>query len=254
LGYNPNIQHAMLSRNEAQQRPGHRPSAPQAFHQLTNPNGNMAPQPKQRQPGAPTAAEGAAGIRSTTCTSLILGGPPSPLPLSSTTHHTMMIPQQAALTTNGEARQERRAQQAPHYSIKNGTEQPDSSSLQLGGGSTPVAVTPAAARCTLQLARFGTPHMRRLARDLPFGAGLEQAKLAMDPQPDTNKQIISNDHGKLQERAQAPETRQLFKLGTPHMHRPAQNLSFGEALQVLKLGTPHMHRPAQDLPFGAEQE
>jgi len=178
----------------------------------------MTPQLKQSQPGTTSAAEGSAGIKSTTHTSLIPGGPPSPSPLSSTTHHAMPIPQQAALATMGEAQQERRAQQAPHYSIKKGTEQARSSSLQLGGGSTPGAATPAAARCTLQptsaipLAKLGTPHMHRPARDPPFGAGHEQAKLAMDPQPATNKQIISDDHENLQERAQAPEARQLFQL------------------------------------------
>jgi len=200
-----------------------------------------------------------------------------------------MIPQQAAVTIIGVARQERRAQQAPHSSIKKGTEQAGSSSLHLGGGSTPVATTPAAAQGTLHLTRLGTPHMLRLAQDLPFGAGHEQANLAMDPHPATNNQIISSDPGKLQACAQTPEARQLFKLGTPHMHRPAQDLPFGaeheqtklvmdpkpaintqiisddhgklqesaqtpEALQLLKLGTPHMHRPAQDLPFGADQE
>jgi len=133
LGSYPNIQHEMLSRNAAQQRPGHRPAAPQAFHQLpraqTYANGGMIPQPKHNQPGAPTAAEESAGISSTTCTSPIPGGPPSPSPLSSTTHHAILPPQPAAPTTMGEAQQERRAHQAPHYSIKKGNEQAGSSSL-----------------------------------------------------------------------------------------------------------------------------
>jgi len=150
----------------------------------------------------------------------------------------MALPQQAAPTTIGEAQQERRAQQAPHHSVKKGKEQAGSSSLQLGGGSTPAAATPAAVRCTLQPtspATLGTPHMHRQARDLPFGAGHEQAKLAMDPQSANNKQIILDDRGKLQARAQTPEARQLLKHRTTHMHRPAQDLPFGAGHEQAKL-------------------
>ena len=210
LGSFPNIQHELLYRNAAQQRPGHRPPAPQTFHHLPRAQtyGHLTPQLKQKQPGATTAAEGSAGISSTTCISLIPGGPPSPSPLSSTTHPAMALPQQVALTTMGEAQQERRAQQAPHHSIKQGNKHAGSSSLQLGGGSTPPAATPAAVRCSRQPAspaKLGTPHMHRQARDFPFGAGHEQANLAMDPKTVNNKQIILDVRKKLQTRAQAPE-------------------------------------------------
>jgi len=105
----------------------------------------------------------------------------------------------------------------------------------------PAAATPTAVRCTLQptsaipLDKLGTPHMHRRARDLPFGAGHEQAKLAMDPMPANNKQIILDDRGKLQARAQAPESRQLFKHRTTHMHRPALDLPFGAGHEQAKL-------------------
>ena len=55
--------------------------------------------------------------------------------------------------------------------------------------------------------------MHRPARVIPFGAGYEQAKPAMDPQHATTKQLISDDYEKLQECAQASEARQLSKLG-----------------------------------------
>jgi len=183
----------MLHRNAAQKRLGIKPSALQAFQQppqaQTAANGGMNPQPKQNQPGAPTATAGAAGISSTRCTSLIPDGSPSPSPLSPTTHHAAPALQQAAPTTIGKAQPECRAQQAPPHRIKKGNEQAGSSRLQPRGGSTPAAATPAAARGTLQpasaisLTEPGTPRMHRLARDLPFGAGHGQAELAMDPLP-----------------------------------------------------------------------
>jgi len=77
--------------------------------------------------------------------------------------------------------------------------------------------------------------MHRPTRDLPFGAEHEQAKLAMDPMPANNKQINSDDCEKLQERAQVPETRQVFKFRTPHMHRPARDLLFGAGHEQAKL-------------------
>jgi len=205
MGYYPNIQHEMLSRNEAQQRPVHRPSAPQAFHQLpraqTFAKAKMTPQPKRNQPGAPTAARGSAGISITTGTSLIPGGPPSPSPLGSTTHHAMPLLLQAAPTTIGEAQQDRRAHQAPHYSSKKGNKQAGSSSLQIRGRSMPAAATPTAVRGILQPTsaispdKPGTPHMHRPAQGLAFGAGHKHAKHAMDPKPTNNKQIISDDRG-----------------------------------------------------------
>ena len=183
----------MLHRNAAQTRLSIKQSAQQTFQQLplaqTAANGGMTPQPKQNQAGAPTAAAGAAGLSSTSCTSLIPDGSPSPSPLSPTTHHIAPAPQQTAPTTNGKAQPECRAQQAPHHYIKNGNEQAGSSSLQLGDGSTPVAVTPAAVRGTLQptsvnsLTEPETPRLHRPARDPPFGAGHEQANLAIDPLP-----------------------------------------------------------------------
>ena len=198
----------MLSRNEAQHRPGHRPSAPQAFQQLprakTAANEYLTPQLMQTHSGATTAAEGPAGTSSTTCTSLIVGGPPPPSPLSSTIHLAVALPQQAAPTTMGEAPQESRAQQAPHY----GNEQDGSSSLQLGGGFTPAAFTPAPLRCSLQpasSAKLGTPHMHRQARGPSFGKGHVQANLVMDPVTASNKQKNLDDRGKLQTRTQAPE-------------------------------------------------
>jgi len=118
----------MLHRNAAQKRLGKKPSASQAFQQLpraqTDANGGMTPQPKQNQPGAPTAAAGAAGISSTRCTSLIPDGSPAPSPLSSTTHHAAPAPQQVAPTTIGQAQPECRAQQAPHHCIKKGNDKP----------------------------------------------------------------------------------------------------------------------------------
>ena len=183
----------MLHRNAAQKRLGIKPSALQTFQQLplaqTAANGGMTPQPKQNQAGAPTAAAGATGISSTMYTSLIPDGSPSPSPLSPTTRYIAPTPQQAAPTTNGKAQPECRAQQAPHHYIKNGNEQAGTSSLQLGDGSTPAAVTPAAVRGTSQpaspisLTEPETPRMHRPARDLPFGAGHAQTKLAMDPLP-----------------------------------------------------------------------
>jgi len=233
LGHCPNIQHEMLHRNAAHTRLGKKPSASQAFQQLpraqTDANKQSTLQLIQTQSGATTAAEGPAGTSSTTCTSLIPGGPPSPSPLSSTTQPAVALPQQAAPTTMGEVPQERRAQQAPHHSIKHDNEQAGNSILQLEGGSTPAATTPATVRCSLQLAcsaKLGTLHMHRQARDLPFGAGHVQANLVMDPVTANNKQKKLDDRGKLQTRAQAPETRQLLKHRTTHLHRPALDLPF----------------------------
>ena len=79
----------------------------------------------------------------------------------------------------------------------------------------PAAATPDAARCTLQptIVISLAPHMHRPAQVIPFGAGYEQAKPAMDPQHATTKQLISDDYEKLQECEQASEARHLFKLG-----------------------------------------
>ena len=53
--------------------------------------------------------------------------------------------------------------------------------------------------------------MHRPALGLPFGAGHEQAELAMDPLPATSKKINSDDRKKLQTRTQTPEARQLLQ-------------------------------------------
>ena len=59
LGYYPNIQHEMLHRNTAQQRPGYLSSAPQAFQKPqrapAQANGCTASQRRQSQPGDTTA-------------------------------------------------------------------------------------------------------------------------------------------------------------------------------------------------------
>ena len=305
----------MLHRNAAHTRLGKKPSASQAFQQLpraqTDAHEHLTRQLMQTQPGATTAAEGPAGTSSTTCTSLIPGGPPSPSPLSSTIHPAVVLPQQAAPTTMGEAPQKRRAQQAPHYSIKHGNEQAGSSSLQLGGGftpaspaplrcslqpassaklgtqhmlrpardlpsgagyeqakpamnpladnnkgggSTPAAAAPAAARCTLQptIVISLAPHMHRPARVLPFGAGYEQAKPAMDPQHATTKQLISDDYEKLQECAQASEARQLSKLGK---HVP-NNMPAREGMGQQQLSHEKGDLPKKNPPgfFGARRQ
>jgi len=289
----------MLHRNAAQKRLGIKPSALQTFQQLiraqTAANGGMTPKSKQTQPGAPTATAGAAGIRSQRCTSLIPDRSPSTLPLSPTTHHAEPAPKLAAPTTMGKAQPECRAQQAPHCCIKTGNEQAGSSSLQLGGGSTPAAATPAAVRGTLQptsaisLMQPGTPRMQQPARDLPFGAGHEQAELAMDPEPASSKEINSDDRKKMQTSTQTPEVRQLLKdhrenapIQLHHLARNAPHLPEKGSEQAgnnsLQLGdsstpaaasarctsrlasttwthrTPHMHGHARDLPFGAGHE
>jgi len=258
MGFYPNYQHEMLSRNEAQQRPGHRPSASQAFQQLprakTAANEYLAPRLMQTHSGATTAAEGPAGTSSTTCTSLIPGGPPLPSPLCSTTHHAGHLPLQAAPTTIGEARQARRAHQALHYSSKRDTEQAGGSSLQLGGRSMPAAATPDAARCTLQptIVISLAPHMHRPARVIPFGAGYEQAKPAMDPQHAATKQLISDDYEKLQECEQASEARHLFKLGK---HVP-NNMPAKEGMGQQQLSHEKGDLPKKNPPgfFGARRQ
>ena len=130
--------------------------------------------------------------------------------------------------------------------------------------------------------------MLRLTRDLPVGTGHTQASPAIDPHPATNTPTILSDQGKLQVSAQTPEVRQLFQIGTQHMHTPAQDPSFeadyeqtkfamhpqpainlkiisndhenlqdsaqaSEALQLLKPETLHMKTPPQNLPFKADQ-
>ena len=159
----------MLSRNEAQKRSGLRPAAPQAFQSLpraqTVANENMTPQPRQNQYGAPTAAVGLAGLSGTSCTTLTSGGPPSSSPLSLTPHYAEHLPLQAAPTIIGEAHQDRRAYQAPHFYIMRDTEQTGGGSLQLRGRFLPAAAATLAVKGILpptleiSLDKLGNPHM-----------------------------------------------------------------------------------------------
>ena len=294
----------MLHRNEAQTRHSFKRSAPQTFQQpqlaQNAANGGMTSQPKQHMAGAPTAAAGATGISSTMCTSLSLARSPLPSPLSTTTPYTKPTLRPAAPTTNGKAQSECRAQQAPLYYNKHGNKQASSSSLQLGGGSTPAAatpaaVTPAAARSTLQPAittprlEPGTPRLHSTARNLPFGAGHEQAEPGMSPLPITSKKINSDDRKKLQAGTKIPEARQLFNghrtnaptqlhfLARNALHPPGKGseqagrngLQLGDSTTpaaasarfTLQLAStawahrvPHMRRPAQDPAFEARHE
>ena len=144
----------MLHRNTAHARPSFERSAPQMFHQLPRAqnaaNGGMTPQPTRHLAGAPTTVAGAAGISSTLYTSLIVDVSALPSPPSLTTHNTVPVWRQAIPITNGKAQSVCGAQQAlhPHHKIDN--KQAGSSSLQLEGGSSPAAATPAAAWDTLQ--------------------------------------------------------------------------------------------------------
>jgi len=121
--------------------------------------------------------------------SRIHDGTPPPQPRTSTPHAIMPMLQRAAPTTTRRAQHERKAQTARRHPLKDGNEQAGSS-LQLGGDSTPHA---ALAHYTLQPTqpsvkdKTSTQHMPTPARDLPFGAGHEQAKLAMDPMSTTSK-------------------------------------------------------------------
>jgi len=135
----------MLHRNAAQKRPGNLPSAPQALQKpqraQTQANGRTSSQLRQSQLGATMATAGSAGTKSTTYTSLILGGPPSPSPRNLTTHDAMPTLQQTAPVTTGAAQHERRAQHARHHSPEKGNKQAGSNSLQLGGEATPAAAS-----------------------------------------------------------------------------------------------------------------
>ena len=118
----------------------------------------------------------------------------------------------ATPTTTRRAQHERKAQPARPHPLEEGNEQAGSNSLQLGGESTPHA---ALAQCTLQpmkpsiKAKPSTQHMLTPARDLPFGAGHEQAKHVRGPTPTTYKQKKSDDRKMLQQHAQAPTPLQV---------------------------------------------
>ena len=199
LGYYSNIQHEMLSRNAAQQRSGNRPAAPQAFQTLpraqTPTNGCTTSQVRQRQLGSTTAAQRPAGTMDTSHVSRIHDGTPPPQPRTSTPHAIMPMLQRAAPTTTRRVQHERKAQPARPYPLKDGNEQAGSS-LQLSGDSTPHA---ALAHWTLQPTqpsmkdKPSTQHMPTPARDLPFGAGHEQAKHAMGHMPANIKQNFFDD-------------------------------------------------------------
>jgi len=205
----------MLHRNAAQKRPGKKPSASQAFQQLPRAqipaNGDTPCQLSRRQPDATTAMEGSAGAKSTTCTSLIPGGPPSPSPRDLTTHGARPALQQAAPATTGEAPPERRAQHARYHSPETGHKHAGSNRLQLGGKSTPAATS---ARDTLPptkpitQGKLRTLHRPGPARDLPFGAAHEQVKHVMDQLPANNIHKISDDRKMVQGCAQASEALQ----------------------------------------------
>ena len=227
----------MLSRNAAQKRSGPRPAAPQAFQPLpkaqTVANDKRTLQPRTNQHGGPTAAVGLAGLSGTLCARLILGGPPSTSPLRPMPHYAEHLPPQAAPAITGEARQDRRAYQAPHCSTMSGTEHTVGGSLKPGGCSLPAAAPTPAVNGTLSptlaisLDTLGNPHTPRLARGPPFGVGHEHAKHAVDPKPTTNKKQISDDRGKILARTKSPEARQLPRLGTQHLLRPTRDLPFG---------------------------
>jgi len=227
----------MLHRNTAHTRPSFEQSAPQMFQQLPRAqnaaNGGMTSQPTRHLAGAPTTAAGAAGISSTSCTSLILDVSALPSPPSPTTQHTEPAWRQAAPITNGKAQSECGAQQALHHHNKIDNKQAGSSSLQLGGGSSPAAATPAAGWDTLQPTSAisrpepGTPRLHRPAPDLSLGAGYEQTEPGLNPLPATSKKINSVDRKKLQSSTQVPEARKLFyHHGTnalAQLHRLARN-------------------------------
>ena len=209
----------MLHRNTAQQ-PSFERSAPQMFQQPPRAqnaaNGGMTSQPTRHLAGAPTTAAGAAGINSTLYTSRVFNVSSLPSPLSPTTHHIGPAWRQTAPATKGRAQSECVAQQALHPHNKIDTKQAGSSSLQLGGGSSPAAATPAVAWHTLQpnsaISRPepGTPRMHRVAHDLSLGAGYEQTEPGLNPLPATPKKINSVDCKKLQSVTQVPEAPQLF--------------------------------------------
>jgi len=105
----------------------------------------------------------------------------------------MPMLQRAAPTTTRRVQQKRQAQPARPHPSKKGNEQAGSNSLQMGGESTPHELA-ALAQCTLQpmqpsmKGKPSTQHMPTPARDLPFGAGHEQAKHAMGHMPANIKQ------------------------------------------------------------------
>ena len=227
----------MLSRNVAHKPSGPRPPAPQAFQSLqraqTVANERKTPKPRKNLHGAPPAAVGLAGTSGTSCTRLASGGPPSSPPLRPTPHYAEHRPLHAAPTTTGEAGQDRKAYQAPHFSIMRIIEQTGGGGLQLGTRVLSAAATTPATKGTLpptleiSLDKLGTLHMPRLARGPPFGVGHEHAKHAVDPKPTTNNKRISDDHGMLLARTKSLESRQLPRLGTQHLLRPTRDLPVG---------------------------
>jgi len=105
---------------------------------------------------------------------------------------------------------------APQPAIKTTTLFSDQSKQQ-ASAQTPEARQPE---------QIVTRHMHTAALDHPFEADYAQARSAMHSQPAINLGIILNDHGKLQDNAQASEAPQLFKPETLRKQAPFQNLSF----------------------------
>ena len=165
-----------------------------------------------------------------------------PSPLCSTTHHAGHLPLQAAPTTIGETRQDRRVHQAQYYSSKRDTEQAGGSSLQLGGRSMPAAATPAAVRGTLQPTSAISP-----ARDLPFGAGYEQAKPAMNPLPANNKGGGSTPAAATPTAVRCTWQPTITISLAPHMHWPARILPFGPGYEQAKPAMDSQHATTKQL-------
>jgi len=115
------------------------------------------------------------------------------------------------------AQPECRDQQDPHHRIKKGYKPAGSDRLQPGGGSTPAAAAPAAVRGPLQpdgvisLPELGNLRMHRPARDLPLGAGHEQAERTVDPLPASSTKINSDDRKKLRQAHKHPRLDSSYK-------------------------------------------
>jgi len=250
-------------------------------------NGGMASQPTRHLAGAPTTAATVAGINSALYTSRFFIISSLPSPFSPTTHHTGQAWHQDAPIIKDRAQLESVAQQALHPYNKIDTKQAGSSSLQLGGGSSPAAATPAVPWDTLQPNRAisrpepGTPRMQRAAHDLSLGAEYEQTEPGLNPLPATLKKINSIDCKKPQSVTQAPEAPQLLfwttAQQTPHFYNKHGNKQAsstsrqlgGESTPAaaahaaawstlqpavttprLEPGTPCLHSTIRNLPFG----
>jgi len=284
----------MLSRNTAL-RPSFEQAAPQTFQHLplaqNAANGGMASQPTRHLAGAPTTATIVAGSNSTLYTSRFFITSSLPSPFSLTTHHTGQTGHQAAPITKDRAQPEGVAQQALHSHNKSDTKQAGSSSLQLGGGSSLAATTPAVAWATLQpnnaISRPEpeTPRMHQAAYDLSLGAEYERTEPGLNPLPASPTEINSVDRKKPQSVTQAPEAPQPIcwttAQQTPHFYNKhgykqassssrqlggestpaaATHAAAWSTLQPpaptprLEPGTPCLCSNARNLPFGTRHE